>query len=76
LHFVARDFGAALGAWDLYLALVGQAPLAVEARYNRALCLVRLGDYPRARAALLPIAQGAAGAYRLREARALLARLP
>ena len=72
LHFVIRDYSAALHAWERYLRLAGDAPLAVEARYNRALCLVRIGDHSAARAALTAIARGEEGAYRQREARALL----
>ncbi|MFT3926676.1 MAG: tetratricopeptide repeat protein [Myxococcales bacterium] len=71
LHFVARDYGAALEAWNRYLRWP-EAPLAVEARYNRALCLLRLGDHAGAREALLPISRGEQGAYRQVEARALL----
>ena len=76
LHFVIRDYAAALSAWDQYLQFASDAPLAVEARYNRALCLVRLGSYREAREALGAIARGEQGAYRQREARALLSRLP
>lgn len=76
LHFVIRDYAAALSAWDQYLQFASDAPLAVEARYNRALCLVRLGSYRAAREALGAIARGEQGAYRQREARALLSRLP
>jgi len=76
LHFVARDYSAALAAWERYLRVADDATLAVEARYNRALCLVRTGSYAEARQALEPIARGEAGAYRQREARALLLRIP
>jgi hypothetical protein len=75
-HFVERDYAAALIAWDRYLGVASGAPLGVEARYNRALCLVRLGRYREAREALVAIARGEQGAYRQREARALLSRLP
>jgi hypothetical protein len=75
-HFVVRDFAAALVAWDRYLGVASGAPLGVEARYNRALCLVRLGMYREAREALGAIARGEQGAYRQREARALLSHLP
>lgn len=72
LHFVTRDYAAALSAWEHYLRSAGDAALVVEARYNRALCLVRLGDREAARSALISIARGEHGAYRQREARALL----
>jgi hypothetical protein len=74
LH-VARD-PHALAAWDAYLRVAGHGVLAPEARYNRALCLIRAGRTAEARAALLPFANGELGAYRRDEARALLAELP
>jgi len=46
--------------------------LVLEARYNRAICLVRLGRRAGARAALAPFASGAYGGYRQEDARALL----
>jgi hypothetical protein len=73
LH-VARD-PQALAAWDAYLRVAGHGVLAPEARYNRALCLIRAGRTAEARAALLPFADGELGAYRRDEARALLAEL-
>ena len=71
LHFVRRDFGAALAAWDRYLEL-GSGPLSIEARYNRAIALVRLHERDRAIAALTPFARGAHAGYRQQEAQALL----
>lgn len=71
-HFVDRDAAAALRAWDAYLAAYPDGRLALEARYNRALTLVRLGRLAEARTALAPFAQGALGGYRQREARSLL----
>ncbi len=67
-HFVTRDAAAALVAWDEYLAVAPGGRFALEARYNRALCLVRLGRTAEARAALAPFAAGEHGAYRQREA--------
>ena len=49
---------------------------ASEARYNRALCLVRLGRLGEAREALGPFARGDYGNYRHAEAAALLEALP
>ena len=48
---------------------------APEARYNRALSLVRLGRTQEARSALEPFANGAYGGYRKDEAKALLDRI-
>jgi hypothetical protein len=73
LHFVRRDFAAALAAWDRYLA-AGAGPLAVEAGYNRAIALAHLGRRAEAIAALRPFADGANGSYRQAEARALIAK--
>jgi hypothetical protein len=72
LHFVDRNPGAALAAWDAYLRAFPRGRLAVESRYNRALCLVRLGRHDEASAALAGFAGGAYGGYRQAEARALL----
>jgi hypothetical protein len=72
LHFRQRDAAAALAAWDRYLHADPDGPLVLEARYNRALCLVRLGRAAEARAALLPFADGTLVHYRADEARALV----
>ncbi len=71
-HFVARDAARALVAWDRYLAVFPRGRLAPEARYNRALVLVRLGRTDEARAALAPFADAPIGSYRQAEARLLL----
>ena len=72
-HFVTRDPRAALAAWDRYLAEHPQGTFALEARYNRALCLVRLGRSDAAERALLPFASGSVGGgYRRAEAQQLL----
>ena len=70
LH-TARDPGA-LSAWDAYLRVADRGVLVPEARYNRALCLVRLGHNAQARTALEPFARGDFGDYRRVEAEALL----
>jgi len=72
LHFTAQDPARALSAWNVYLAAAPGGRFAVEARYNRALCLVRLGRRDEARAALEPFASGVSGGYRQDEARKLL----
>ncbi|WP_437766829.1 hypothetical protein WMF27_22505 [Sorangium sp. So ce281] len=71
-HFVERNPAAALDAWNAYLAAAPRGRFAVEAQYNRALCLVRLGRKDEARRALDPFAQGALGGYRKDESRSLL----
>lgn len=72
-HFVRRDPAAALAAWDRYLAAAGPSGrFALEARYNRALALVRLGRRDEAAAALRPFAGGEYGGYRRDEAARLL----
>ena len=73
-HFVRQDYAAALAAWDRYLALP-PGPLTVEARYNRAIALVRLQRRAEAAEALEPFAAGHYGGYRREEARALLSLL-
>lgn len=72
LHFAERDAARALVAWDRYLAAAPYGRFAPEARYNRALALVRLGREADARSALTAIADGALGGYRAAEARTLL----
>ena len=73
LHFVEQRYAAALAAWDAYLRSAPQGRLVVEARYNRAIALVRLGRRGEAEAALAPFARGEiSGGYRAREARELL----
>jgi TolA-binding protein len=74
-HFVDHDPARALAAWDAYLSAAPNGGFAPEARYNRALSLVRLGRSSEARVALEPFANGAYGGYRKAEASALLARI-
>jgi len=74
-HFVAKDDASALRAWDEYLALPEAGRFVPEARYNRGLCLLRLGRTEEAKGALRAFADGAYGRYRQAEARALLERL-
>jgi TolA-binding protein len=71
-HFVEQSPASALRAWDAYLAQYPNGRFALEARYNRAISLVRLGRRAEARAALTPFAQAPAGSYRRAEARELL----
>ena len=58
LYFHGGDYAAALAAWDAYLAAEPTGRFAIEARYNRALCLVRLARLAEGRDALLPFAHG------------------
>ena len=71
-HFTERDSAAALAGWDAYLSKAPKGRFVLEARYNRALCLVRLDRKAEARKALEPFARGAFGDYRKREATELL----
>jgi len=71
-HFVKKDPASALAAWDRYLAAAPQGRFALEAKYNRAISLVRLGRRAEAAAALRPFADGQYGDYRKEEARELL----
>ena len=72
LHFSGADPRAALAAWDAYLARAPGGRFALEARYNRAICLARVGETSLAQRALEPFASGAYGAYRQESARTLL----
>ena len=71
-HFAARNFPRALSAWDEYLKAAPRGRFALEARYNRAICMLRLGDATGARTALRPFADGKFGEYRRDEATRLL----
>jgi hypothetical protein len=62
----------ALAAWDDYLRVAGNSALVPEARYNRALSLIRLGRKADALRALRPFADGEFGSFRRGEARALI----
>lgn len=71
-HFKGGNPTAALAAWDRYLAQFPDGKLAPEARYDRALVLVKLERWTEARAALAPFANAPDGAYRQREAAKIL----
>jgi TolA-binding protein len=70
-HFDAHDYARALTGWDAYLSAAPRGRFATEARYNRAICLLRLGRDTEARQALEPFASGKMG-YRQSEAQQLL----
>jgi tetratricopeptide (TPR) repeat protein len=71
-HFDAGDPAAALVAWDRYLADFPTSSFAADALFNRALCLLRLGQSADARRALEAFAGAPPGSYRQRDAAALL----
>lgn len=75
LQFKDKNWAAALAAWDAYLRQEPHGALAPEARWNRAICLVRLERTAEARQALRPFAQGEEGGYRQAQAHALLQEL-
>jgi hypothetical protein len=72
LHFHGADPAAALTAWNDYLRAFPAGRFAPEARYNRAIDLLKLGRIAEAREALQPFVDGAFGNYRRDEARAIL----
>lgn len=71
-QFSSGNCGQAVAAYSSYLTQYPSGSFVLEARYNRAVCLVQLGHLAEARAALLPFAQGQAGGYRQSQAQALL----
>lgn len=77
LHFHGGDPALALAAWNAYLAAEPAGRFSVDARYNRALLLIRLRRYAEARAALVPFARGQVRpeGYRQHEAEQLVERL-
>jgi hypothetical protein len=75
-HFDGGDPARALAAWDGYLRRYPAGTFAPEARFNRALCLVRLGRAAEAARALRPFSEGRYGDYRRAEASTLIDWLP
>ena len=71
-HFVDRDPAAALDAWDAYLHAEPHGRFVPEARYNRAIDLMRLGRRAEGLAALGQIARGEFGDYRRDDAQRIL----
>lgn len=76
LHFTGSDPGAALNSWDDYLRRFPGGRFIPEARYNRAIDLLKLGRNAEARKALQPFADRVYGSYRCDEARAILRSMP
>ncbi|HEY1550742.1 MAG TPA: hypothetical protein VGG28_23090, partial [Kofleriaceae bacterium] len=75
-HFHGDDPAAALAAWDAYLAAYPAGNFAVDARYDRALALIKLQRYDDARAALAPFVAAPAGSYHQADAAKLAGALP
>lgn len=77
IHFHDNEPARALAAWDAYLASQPSGRFAVEARYNRAMSLIRLRRYRDAVTALEPFARGDVlpAGYRQSEAQRLSERL-
>jgi TolA-binding protein len=71
-HFTRDAPRAALAAWNHYLQVFPSGAFVPDARYNRALCLLRLERLDDAARALRPFASGAYHGYRRVEAQALL----
>jgi hypothetical protein len=74
-QFKGHDLPEALRGYEQYLAQQPSGRFAVDARYNRALCLVRLNRRAEARAELERFAAGSYGGYRQADAQRLLAAL-
>lgn len=71
-HFAGGDPQTALAAWNAYLRRYPHGAFAPEARFNRAICLIRTGQPEAASAALAPFAASTFGGYRRAEAQRLL----
>jgi hypothetical protein len=71
-HFFFRSPKRALLAWNTYLRDYPHGVFALEASFNRALCLVLLGRYSQAAVALRPFAIDKWHGYRREEANMLL----
>ena len=71
-HFIDDAPAGALAAWNAYLASFPAGAFVPEAKFNRALCLVRLGRFADAANALRPFERGRFGGYRREEAARLL----
>ncbi len=75
IHFRGGDPNAAVEAWTDYLAHARDARWVPDARFNRAVSLLRAHRITEARADLAPFAQGRFGSYHRRDAERLLAAL-
>jgi hypothetical protein len=72
-HFDESAPARALAAWDDYLRRYPRGAFEPEARFNRAICLLRLQRFAQAERALRSFADGSLGGYRRAEAEQLLA---
>jgi hypothetical protein len=75
-HFHGTSPAAALAAWDEFLAQYPHGVMESDARFSRALVLIKLERFVDARAALQPFADAPAGSYRQAEATKLVQALP
>jgi hypothetical protein len=75
LHFHGGSPGAALRAWTGYLEKFPEGHFLPEARFNRAVCLVRVGDMARAREELSRIVKDSRVDYQRAQAARLMAKL-
>jgi len=74
LHHHGGSPAATLAAWDAYLAAEPGGRFVIDARYSRAIVLIKLRRYAEARVALAPFARGEIEAgYRQAEAAKLVA---
>lgn len=71
-QFASGDCSEAIVGYAQYLDMAPSGPFAVDARYNRGVCLIRLGRHGEARIALEPFAQGKYGDYRRAQSEQLL----
>lgn len=71
-HFGGASPARALAAWDDYLRAHPHGRFEPEARFNRALCLIRLQRFAAATDDLVPFANERYGEYRRAEAARLL----
>ena len=71
-HFVDDDPARALAGWDAYLRRYPRGTFAPEARFNRALSLIRVGRHDEAATTLGAIARDRASDYHHPDACALL----
>jgi len=72
MHFGNANPAETLASWDAYLRASPNGRFAPEARFNRAVVLIKLGRRSEAKAALAPFANGAFGSYRREDAHTLL----
>jgi hypothetical protein len=75
LHFHGESPGAALRAWTGYIEKYPDGHFLPEARFNRAVCLVLVGDIARAREELSRIVEYGLVDYQRAQAQRLLAKL-